>query len=201
MARTIIDLDAAAAFARVIASDVSLYNEEIIAQGLRDGTPFAELEDQLAEARALFLERVLPELDPAPLLLRTLIEFYERWAAERGLPTTGMAEVLEGHLLRPAGERLALIVRSGLPEPGQIIVLADGVLVLGRSPQADVQLAVDTVARRHTKVTTSGSRIEVEDMASHSGTFVNDQKIRDTATLAIGDMLKVGGVVLELIRA
>lgn len=201
MARTIIDSDAAAAFARVIASDLSLYHEEAITESLRGGAPFSGLEEELTEARILFLERVLPELDPPRLLHREVLEFFERWAGERGLPTRGMAKALEDQLVLAGLERRALVVRAGLPEVGRIIRLPDGVIVLGRSRQADVELAVETVARRHTKLTVSGNRVEVEDMASHCGTFVNDAIVRTKASLALGDSLRVGSVILELIRA
>ena len=98
MARTITDPDAAATFARVIASDLSLYNEAVLVQGLRDGRPFEGLEDELAEARVLFLERVPAQLEPLPLLIRTLAEFFDRWASERGLPTDGLIPGLAARL-------------------------------------------------------------------------------------------------------
>lgn len=98
MARTITDPDAAAAFARVIASDLSLYNEAVLVQGLRDGRPFEGLEDVLAEARLLFLERVPAQLEPLPLLVRTLAEFFDRWASERGLPTADLPHALSARM-------------------------------------------------------------------------------------------------------
>jgi hypothetical protein len=201
MARTILDPDAAATLARVIASDLSIYHEAVIAQGLRDGQPFAGLEEDLAEARGLFLQRVAPSLDPAPLLLRTLVEFFTRWAGERGLPSEGLEPALAPHLTPSAGEALALVVRAGLPEQGRVIPLVDGVLVLGRSAQADVELPVESVARRHTRLTIAGPHIEVQDMASHCGTYVNGELVRTTATLTLGDVLQVGTVVFELVRA
>lgn len=202
MARTITELDAAATFARVIASDLSIYNEEAITKSLRDGQPFAGLEEELGEARRVFLERVSPELDPPPLLVRTIAEFFTRWASERGLPSEGLTQALTPHLAPGAPEALALVIRAGVDQ-GRVIPLppADGVLVFGRSPGVDVQLAIDTVARRHTRLTIRDARIEVEDMASHSGTFVNGELVRTTATLAVGDTLQVGTVVLELVRA
>jgi hypothetical protein len=202
MARTITDPEAAATFARVIASDLSLYNEAALAQSLRDGQPFAGLEDELAEARRLFAERVPPALDPGRMLLRTLVEFFARWAEERGLPSEGLSPALAPHLAPDPTEALALVVRTGLREQGRVIPLGGGVVVLGRTSMADVELPSDTVARRHTKLTVVGSCVEVQDMQSHCGTYVNGELIRDRiAMLAIGDVLQVGAVVLELVRA
>lgn len=202
MARTITDLEAAATFARVIASDLSLYHEDAITQGLRDGRPFDGLDDELADARRLFAERVLPPLDPGPVLLHTLVEFFTRWADERGLPSEGLAPALAPHLAPDPAEALALVVRAGLREQGRVIPLGGGVVVLGRTEEADVALPSDTVARRHTKLTILGARVEVQDLQSHCGTVVNGEPIGSTtATLAVGDVLQVGTVVLELVRA
>lgn len=202
MARTITDPEAAATFARVIASDLSLYHEEAIVQGLRDGRPFEGLEDELADARRLFAERVQPPLDPGRLLLRTLVEFFARWAEERGLPSDALAPALAPHFTPDPAEALALVVRAGLKEQGKVIPLGGGVVVLGRTTEADVELHSDSVARRHTKLTIVGSHVEVEDMQSHCGTLVNGEAIGGAvATLAVGDVLQVGTVVLELVRA
>jgi hypothetical protein len=202
MARTITDPEAAATFARVIASDLSLYHEDAIAQGLREGRPFDGLDDELAEARRLFADRVLPPLDPGRLLLRTLVEFFARWAEERGMPSDGLAAALTPHLAPDPALALALVVRAGLKEQGKVIPLGGGVVVLGRTTGADVELPSDSVARRHTKLTILGSHVEVEDMQSHCGTVVNGESIGGAVvTLAIGDVLQVGTVVLELVRA
>jgi hypothetical protein len=201
MARTITDPVAAASFARVIASDLSLYHEAALARGLREGRPFAGLDDELAEAKALFLQRVSPALEPPVLLVRALAEFFERWAGERGLPRDGLVRALAARLAPASLEPLALIVRAGLRPPGKVVPIADGVLVVGRSPQADVRLDLDSVARRHTRLTIVGTRIEVEDMASHCGTYVNGEQVRGVATLAPGDVLQVGTVVFELVRS
>jgi hypothetical protein len=200
MARTIFDLDAAASFARVIASDLSLYHEAAIVEGLRDGRPFAGLEEELAETRVLFLQRVSPTLDPVPLLLHTFVEFFARWAGERGLPSEGLSQALAVYIASASAKPLALVVRAGLRELGRVVPLADGVLVLGRSRDADVELPSETVAGHHTKLTITGARIEVQDMASHGGTYVNGELVRTTATLTVGDVLQVGTVVLELVR-
>jgi hypothetical protein len=206
MARTITDPDAAATFARVIASDLSIYNEAALIQSLRDGRPFEGLEDVLVEARLLFVERVLASLEPVPLLVRTFVEFFGRWATERGLPIDGLARALATRIA-PIAEPLALVVRAGLadPEIGRVVPLFSGVFVLGRTNEADIELDAVTVAGRHTQlsVTTgagAGAHIEVQDLESHSGTWVNGEIVRAPTRLAPGDVLQVGTVVLELVR-
>ena len=48
--------------ARAIASDISLYNEEKIADGIRNDRLFESIEAELAEGRELYLSRVAPPL-------------------------------------------------------------------------------------------------------------------------------------------
>lgn len=199
MARTIIDPDAAATFARVIASDLSLYNEAAIVQSLESGRPFEGLGDELVEARVLFLERVPPSLDPVPLLVRTLVEFFSRWAAERGLPTGGLVQGLAAHLGGATPQPLALAARAGL-RPGGVVPLVEGTIVVGRSAEADLQIDLDTLDGRHAKLVVARGHVEVEDLGSNLGTFVNGERI-DKARLAAGDVLQIGTVVFELVPA
>lgn len=213
MARTITEPDAAATFARVIASDLSLYNEAAIAESLRSGRPFEGLDDQLVEARVLFLERVPRALDPVRLLVRTLVEYFSRWAGERGLPVDGLARGLASRLAPDTVVPLALVVRAGLRTIGQVLPLADGITVLGGSSEADIELEAATVARRHAQLTlsiigstagtdaTTTTHVEVQDLGSQSGTWVNGELVRAPTSLALGDVLQLGVVVLELVRA
>ncbi|MBI5514393.1 MAG: hypothetical protein HY909_11530 [Deltaproteobacteria bacterium] len=54
--------EAARRLARAIASDLSLYNEEKITQGIQGDTLFELLQDEIEEGRALYKSRVSPEL-------------------------------------------------------------------------------------------------------------------------------------------
>jgi hypothetical protein len=199
MARPITDPTAAATFARVIASDLSLYHEDRIAQSLRDGRPFADLEEELVEARMLFLERVPATLDPLPLLVRTLAEFFGPWAAERGLPAEGLGPGLAAHLVPTVAEPLALTARAGL-RPGGQVPLGEGTIVVGRAPGVDVQIDLASLEGRHAKLTVTNGHVAVEDLGSAVGTFVNGERIT-TANLALGDTLQLGTVVFEVVRA
>jgi hypothetical protein len=48
--------------ARAIASDISLYNEQKIVQGIEEDNLFDVLKDELNEGRDLYRKRVSPEL-------------------------------------------------------------------------------------------------------------------------------------------
>lgn len=58
------DADKAIRLARAIASDISLYNEEKIKEGIQNDTFFEAVAAELDEGRELYKSRVSPHLDP-----------------------------------------------------------------------------------------------------------------------------------------
>jgi hypothetical protein len=54
--------EAARRLARAIASDLSLYNEEKIVQGIQKDDLFEAIAEEIEEGRALFKSRVSPDL-------------------------------------------------------------------------------------------------------------------------------------------
>ncbi|MDB4973677.1 MAG: hypothetical protein JWN48_2018 [Myxococcaceae bacterium] len=70
--------EAARRLARAIASDLSLYNEEKIVEGIQKDTLFSVLSDELEEGRALFKSRVSPELFAKNFYDRAIIDILVR---------------------------------------------------------------------------------------------------------------------------
>lgn len=58
------DADKAVRLARAIASDISLYNEEKIKEGILNDSLFDVVAGELQEGRELYRSRVSPTLDP-----------------------------------------------------------------------------------------------------------------------------------------
>ncbi len=83
-----------------------------------------------------------------------------------------------------------LVVRKG-PELGERFYVDRGRLILGRDPQADIFLNDVTVSRRHAVVSKTGDLVEVEDVGSLNGTYVNGVCV-DKAQLRSGDTLQIG---------
>jgi pSer/pThr/pTyr-binding forkhead associated (FHA) protein len=73
------------------------------------------------------------------------------------------------------------------------------VKTIGRAPRADFILDVALVSRLHCRVTAASDNLEVVDLKSTNGTFVNDKRVQK-ATLAAGDRLRVGRVELIVER-
>jgi hypothetical protein len=70
--------EAARRLARAIASDLSLYNEEKIMEGITKDTLFGVLSEELEEGRALFKSRVSPELFQKNFYDRAVIDILVR---------------------------------------------------------------------------------------------------------------------------
>ena len=60
--------------ARVIASDLSLYHEKKIVEGVEKDNLFELLRDEIEEGRALFKRRVTPEIFESGLYDRALVD-------------------------------------------------------------------------------------------------------------------------------
>ncbi len=70
--------EAARRLARAIASDLSLYNEEKIVQGITGDNLFDALAEEIEEGRALFKSRVAPELYSKNFYDRAIVDILVR---------------------------------------------------------------------------------------------------------------------------
>jgi len=66
--------EAARRLARAIASDLSLYNEEKIVQGVQSDDLFTVLSEEVEEGRALYKSRVSPDLYQKNFYDRALVD-------------------------------------------------------------------------------------------------------------------------------
>jgi pSer/pThr/pTyr-binding forkhead associated (FHA) protein len=71
------------------------------------------------------------------------------------------------------------------------------VKTVGRAPRADFILDVALVSRLHCRLTAGDDTLDVVDLKSTNGTFVNDKRI-EKASLAQGDRLRIGRVELTV---
>src|SRR5688572_1344739 len=67
---------------------------------------------------------------------------------------------------------------------------------VGRAPQAEFIVDAALVSRVHCRVTAGATELEVVDLESTNGTFLNGQRIETRASLKAGDRLGVGRVEL-----
>jgi len=68
---------------------------------------------------------------------------------------------------------------------------------VGRASRADFIVDAALVSRLHCRLTATEERIDVEDLQSTNGTFVNDARV-ERAALVAGDRLRVGRVAFNV---
>ena len=78
------------------------------------------------------------------------------------------------------------------PNAGSSFTLDHDVTTAGRHPDSDIFLDDITVSRRHAEIVRSGSGFAVRDVGSLNGTYLNRERIDDSAPLTNGDELQVG---------
>lgn len=70
---------------------------------------------------------------------------------------------------------------------------------VGRAPRADFIVDAALVSRLHCRLEVTDDRIDVIDLSSTNGTFVNGKRI-ERARLRSGDLLQVGRLALKVER-
>src|SRR5687767_15583809 len=69
--------------------------------------------------------------------------------------------------------------------------------VVGRAPTSDVPVFDPTISRRHAELVTSDKGLEVKDLGSSNGTFLNGARV-ENCTVTVGDTITFGKVAFKL---
>ena len=93
-----------------------------------------------------------------------------------------------------------LATEDGAELPFTFRILPGNIKTVGRAPRADFIVDAPLVSRVHCRLTAGASEVEVVDLQSTNGTYVNGKRV-DRATLQDGDKLGVGRVELTVTRA
>jgi pSer/pThr/pTyr-binding forkhead associated (FHA) protein len=95
------------------------------------------------------------------------------------------------------------ILRNVAAEPDTAMIfrmLPGAIKTVGRAVRSDFILDAAMVSRVHCRLMASpAGELEVEDLDSTNGTFVNNQRVQ-RATLNAGDRLRIGRVELDVTR-
>ena len=92
------------------------------------------------------------------------------------------------------------ILQSSTPDDSWTFRVSAGtVKTVGRATRADFVLDAALVSRLHCRLEAGDDTLEVVDLSSTNGTFVNGKRI-ERARLASGDTLRVGRVELTVAR-
>ncbi|MEE2903390.1 MAG: FHA domain-containing protein [Myxococcota bacterium] len=87
----------------------------------------------------------------------------------------------------------------GLTEPvvDERFILQSGENIIGRLEDCDVPVLHESISRQHARISLRTGETIVEDLQSSNGTFVNDEKVKESG-LSNFDLLKVGNVEFRL---
>lgn len=83
---------------------------------------------------------------------------------------------------------------------GTLFPVRSGELTLGRSGYASIVVNNPLTSREHALVRLSGGVLELTDLGSKNGTFVNAQRVAGTVSLNAGDRIKIGTDVIDVLR-
>jgi pSer/pThr/pTyr-binding forkhead associated (FHA) protein len=74
---------------------------------------------------------------------------------------------------------------------------AGAIKTIGRAPRADFVVDAPLVSRLHCRLTASDEGVDVVDLDSTNGTYINDQRVQK-GSLKNGDQLRVGRVEFSI---
>ncbi len=83
------------------------------------------------------------------------------------------------------------------PDPLTFRMAAGAIKTIGRAQGVDFVLDAALVSRVHCRLEAGDADIQVVDLSSTNGTFVNDKRI-ERAKAVIGDRVRVGRVELTI---
>ncbi|MCU0918100.1 MAG: FHA domain-containing protein [Planctomycetes bacterium] len=67
--------------------------------------------------------------------------------------------------------------------------------VIGRREDCDLRIPLPMVSRRHCVLRLNKDSLELRDLDSRGGTFVNDQRVESEVTVRPGDYIRVGPLI------
>jgi hypothetical protein len=83
---------------------------------------------------------------------------------------------------------------------GTLFPIRSGEIILGRSSYASIVVNNPLASREHAVVRSAGGRLEVADLGSKNGTYVNGTRIEGAVPVDVGDVIKIGTDVIEIAR-
>jgi len=76
-----------------------------------------------------------------------------------------------------------------------------GETLLGRSPYCSIVLSNPLASRQHCALKLDAGRLTIADLESANGTWVNGERVEAARALSVGDLLRIGTDVLEVMAA
>lgn len=82
---------------------------------------------------------------------------------------------------------------------GKLIKISVPEFVIGRGETAHLRPQSDLISRAHCAVVVQDGKVLIRDMGSRNGTFVNETKLEGEVVAKVGDQLRVGRLIFEVV--
>jgi pSer/pThr/pTyr-binding forkhead associated (FHA) protein len=91
----------------------------------------------------------------------------------------------------------SIIITTG-DQKGEFLPLGRRISVIGRAENLPLQVRDDLVSRKHLRIRFDEETGDyfAEDMGSHNGVYINNERIAEKTRLAEGDMILIGTTLL-----
>lgn len=129
------------------------------------------------------IRRGLGDPAPSPRFVKTVYGFGYRFIGEVAVTGAGRPQ--------PPSRRVCLLLDD------REIVLLNGTNIVGRAPDATIQVDSPSVSRYHARIEVSGDETTLEDLGSKNGTRLDGSVVTSPASLVDGSEIRLGTVVLQ----
>jgi DNA-binding winged helix-turn-helix (wHTH) protein len=180
--------------ARLVTRPGELVTREELRRALWPDAVFVDFDHGLNKAVAK-IRRALGDLAESPRYVETLERRGYRFIA----PVDRVAAVERTSAVSapaPPPPRFVPVRVVRLNSADGTIALGPGEHVIGRDPDSAVWIDSPVVSRRHALIVIADAQVTVEDLGSHNGTYVNDERCHAPRPLAHGDRIRVGPALL-----
>ena len=76
--------------------------------------------------------------------------------------------------------------------------LPSNITVIGRRRGCDLRIPLGSVSRRHCQISCNKDSLEISDLGSRNGTYLNGKRIDDETTARAGDYIRIGPLTFLL---
>jgi DNA-binding winged helix-turn-helix (wHTH) protein len=129
------------------------------------------------------IRRALGDSASSPVFVRTVYGFGYRFVGD---------VTVDAAATRSFPSRVKLCVVWA----GREMILMEGANIIGREPDATIQIDARGVSRHHARILVANDVATVEDLGSKNGTHVNGQLVTTAARLSDGDEINLGTITL-----
>jgi pSer/pThr/pTyr-binding forkhead associated (FHA) protein len=92
---------------------------------------------------------------------------------------------------------LKLLLKQG-PARTRALRIRGAETLIGRSRECDVCIPSAAVSRRHCLLCVSAGQVTIEDLSSHNGTFLNQERVVSKTRVNSGDQLQIGPLLFTV---